>query len=152
MIDFWIGRDFLCSMNAGIQMSLTAVPAGLTERDFEPVKDLIEEIRRREAGEGLAKAVVTWQNAFTIFKKLEKRLGLPESERDLVVYQAIVTELRSVGYWLTDCIADTPVDLAGFGLSAASLKACLTELEIDDEVGTLRENAPVMAKLETHFS
>jgi hypothetical protein len=138
-------------MDAGLQMSLTPISAGLTERDFEPVKDLIEEVRRREQSEGLAKAVVTWQNAFTIFKKLERRLGLPKSQRELVVYQAIVSDLRSVGYWLLDCTYDTPVDLASFGVGVASLKACLLELEIDDEIGSLAENAPVLAKLEQYF-
>lgn len=138
-------------MSAGTQLQPGTGPGGLTERDFRPVKDLVAEVRQRETREGLVQAVVTWQNAFTVFKKLETRLGLPKSERDLVVYQAIVSELRSVGYWLVDCIHDTSANLSTLGLSFPALKACLAELEIDDEVGALGDNAPVLSKLEKHF-
>lgn len=139
-------------MDAGTQMNFPPIPAGLTERDFVPVKDLIEEVRNRERGESFAKAVITWQNAFTVLKKLEKRLGLPQSEREMVVYKAIVSELRSAGYWLIDGIHETSVDLVGFGVSFASLKACLAELEIDDGLDALNENSQVLARLEKHFA
>lgn len=138
-------------MSAGTQMTLVPISAGLTERDLATVKDLLEEVRRRERDENVAKAVVTWQNAFTGFKKLEKRFGLPKSAREMTVYQAIVSELRSAGYWLLDCIQETSTDLKPFGLSFPALKACLAELEIDDEIGALGENAPALSKLEKHF-
>lgn len=139
-------------MSTGTQLNLEPIPGGLTERDFVPVKDLIEEVRRRERDEDLAKAVVTWQNAFTVFKKLEKRLGLPQSERDLVVYHAIVSDLRSVGYWLVDCIHEASPDLQSFGISFSALKACLVELEIDDEIGAFSEDTQSLKALEKHFA
>ncbi|MDP3069763.1 MAG: hypothetical protein Q8N18_05710 [Opitutaceae bacterium] len=124
---------------------------GLTERDFGPVKDLIDEVRRRES---VVNAVVTWQNAFTIFRRLEQRLGLPESSREQTVYLAIVSDLRCAGYWLLEFLAtqSTPFNSTEAGISLAALRACLTQLEVDDRAVFLPEDQGAMDRLKAHFA
>jgi hypothetical protein len=124
---------------------------GLMEEDFEPVKDLIAEVRIRE---NLVKAIFTWQNAFTIFRKLEKRLGLPQSKRDATVYLAIVSELRSSGYWLLECISrqHDGFNLRELGISVGALTACIQELEVADCAVFLSEDTETMERLERAFA
>ncbi|MBI4625394.1 MAG: hypothetical protein HY736_19515 [Verrucomicrobia bacterium] len=137
-------------MNTQLSFEQINVP-GLSERDFGPVKDLIEEVRRRES---LLNAVVTWQNAYTIFRRLEQRLGLPESSREQTVYLAIVSDLRCAGYWLLDCLANqaTRFNAADAGISIAALRACLTQLEVDDRAVFLPEDSETAARLAGHFA
>jgi len=123
----------------------------LTEADYEPVKDLIAEVRIRE---NLVKAIFTWQNAFTIFRKLEKRLGLPKSKRDATVYLAIVSELRSTGYWLLECISAHSEDFkfSDLGISVRALTACIQELEVADRAVFLDEDTETLNRLERAFA
>ncbi len=137
-------------MNTQLSLEQINLP-GLSERDFDPVKDLIEEVRRRES---VLNAVVTWQNAYTIFRRLEKRLGLPESERERTVYLAIVSDLRCAGYWLLEALAAQPQlhNLAAVGMSLPALRACLTQLEVDERAVFLPEDTATEAKLVAHFA
>lgn len=137
-------------MSTQLSLEQIHVP-GLSERDFDPVKDLIEEVRRRES---VLNAVVTWQNAYTIFRRLEKRLGLPDSERERTVYLAIVSDLRCAGYWLLECLSASSVAYNAIeaGMSISALRACLTQLEIDERAVFLPEDTATQAKLAAHFA
>ena len=137
-------------MNTQLSLEPIHVP-GLSERDFDPVKDLIEEVRRRES---VLNAAVTWQNAYLIFRRLEKRLGLPESERERTVYLATLSDLRGAGSWLLECLTgrSAAFNVADVGLSVPALRACLTQLEVDERAVFLAEDTATQAKLAAHFA
>lgn len=120
--------------------------SALEEKDFIPVYDLLAELKRRD---GIAKALFTWLNAFTVFKNLEKRLGLPRTPSDKVVYLAIVTELRSAGYLVLQFVEShgAPGWLESEGISLEAFQACIEELRLDDHTQHLEENPDIVAKL-----
>jgi hypothetical protein len=124
---------------------------GLSEADFEPVRELISEVRLRES---LIKASITWQNAFKIFRGLQKRLGLPRTEREKIVYLAIVSDLRSCGYWLLEAISahGEPANLSEAGIPASAIKAGLTALETSDKAQFLDDEKSLLQALESHFA
>jgi hypothetical protein len=122
---------------------------GLTERDLAPVRSLIEEVRNRQ---NLINAVVTWQNAFTLLKKLERRIGLPE-DADRNSYLSLVCELRALGYFLLHQIPGKFEDLEKeTGMPFESLRACVAELEIDDQAEFLAKDTETTNRLEKYFS
>ena len=137
-------------MNTQLSLEQISVP-GLSERDFDPVKDLIEEVRRRDS---ILNAVVTWQNAYTIFRRLERRLGLPETSREQIVYLAIVSDLRCAGYWLLECLAhqSAAYNATEVGMSLSALRACLGQLEVDERAVFLTEDTAAQARLAAHFA
>ena len=124
-------------------------PLGLTERDYEPVRSLIEEVRKRQ---NLINAVVTWQNAFTLLKNLERRIGLP-NDNDRDGYLSLVCELRAAGYRLLNQVTNQSGDLEKeTGMPLEALKACVAELEIDDHAEFLAKDAENTKHLEKYFS
>jgi hypothetical protein len=120
----------------------------LSELDYEAVRSLIEEARRRR---NTVNAVTIWLNAFSLFKKIEKRIGLPDdSDRD--GYLAIVCDLRAAGYGLSVAVKTQEIDLEKEAeIRPAAFRACLEELEFDDRAELLGQDAAAMKKIELYF-
>jgi hypothetical protein len=101
----------------------------LTERDYEPVRSLIEEARRRR---NTVNALTTWLNAFTLFKQIERRIGLPGGD-DRDSYLAIVCDLRASGYRLATDVKSQGIDLEKEAeIRPSAFRACLEMLELGD--------------------
>ena len=130
-------------MNAATQQ-----PHALAECDYEPVRSLIEEARRRR---NIANAIVTWQNAFMLFNQTEKRIGLPGDE-DRDSYLAIVSDLRAAGYNLL-CLADAnDINLEKEAdISRDAMRSCIAELEFNDRAEFLAKDTAAMAAMARFF-
>jgi hypothetical protein len=116
----------------------------LTERDMEPVKDLLDEVRRHELERKLIAATVTWLNAFTQFKRMRNRHGLPTGESATHFYGMLLADLKATGKLLLCCQAERMFDLQEAAVTEANFKACVRELECDDVIlgmGLLAEGA-----------
>jgi hypothetical protein len=119
---------------------------GLSEGDYEPVRSLIEEARRRR---NTVNALTTWLNAFTLFKQIERRIGLPgDDDRDS--YLAIVCELRAAGYRLATEVKAQGIDLEKEAeIRPSAFRACLEMLELDDSTEFL--DAASIERFERYF-
>ena len=130
-------------MNAATQSRV------LVECDYEPVRSLIEEARRRR---NIANAIVTWQNAFTVFKQIEKRIGLPgDDDRDS--YLAIVSDLRAAGCNLLRLADANDINLEKEAdISRDAMRSCIAELEFDDRAEFLARDSAAMAGMARFFA
>jgi hypothetical protein len=133
---------------SGAEM-LSAGTQRLTERDYEPVRTLIDEVRRRQ---NTANAVTTWLNAFTIFKQLEKRVGMPgASDRDY--YLDIVLELRAMGHRIAHVVNAAGIDLEKEAeIRPSAFRACLKELELDAGAVDFAADPEAVARFERYFA
>jgi hypothetical protein len=124
-------------------------PPALTDRDYEPVRSLIAEARQRRH---IATAIVTWQNAFTLFRQIERRIGLPgESDRD--AYLAIVHDLQASGHHLLHLAAQGGIDTEREAdIRPEDFRACLEMLEIDAGAEALAKDAPALGRFEDYFA
>lgn len=121
----------------------------LSEGDYEPVRSLIEEARRRR---NIAVAIVTWQNALTLFHQIERRIGLPgESDRD--AYLAIVHDLMASGHYLLNLAAQAGIDTESEAdIRPADFRACLEMLKIDAGAEALSRDPVAMKRFEDYFA
>jgi hypothetical protein len=120
------------------------------ERDYEPVRSLIAEACRNQ---NLINEVVTWKNAFVLFKQCERRLGLPENDPERKAYLAIVRDLRAAGNRLVGDVEKNDVDIeAIIGMRLSALRACVEELEIDEEGVEFARNPEAVARFERYFA
>jgi hypothetical protein len=121
----------------------------LTEQDYEPVRILIAEARRRRS---IAKAVGFWLEAFVLFEKTEDRIGLPgEADRD--AYLAIVYDLRASGNTLLDLAVRGEIDIEKeAGISIANFQVCLKMLKIDIGAEALSRDPVAMKRFEDCFA
>jgi hypothetical protein len=120
----------------------------LSEQDYEPVRSLIEEARRRR---NTVNALTIWLNAFTLFKQIERRIGLPgDDDRDS--YLAIVCDLRASGHRLSVAVNAQGIDLEKeVEIRPAAFRACLDELAFDDRAEFFGQDAAMMKKIELSF-
>lgn len=105
----------------------------MTSRDFEAVQALLDEVREDERLLHLAKAIVAWLTAFKVFKRLERRIGLPTAEEGRLVYGGIVGQLKGVGKWLLATVGRKPETLELLELKYEDLAARVRELSWDDD-------------------
>jgi hypothetical protein len=122
----------------------------LDERDYALVRSLIEEVRRRQ---NIANAVVTWHNAFMLFRKMERRIGLPEDAVNRDAYLAVVCELRASGYRLLRAVETGGIDTEKeIGIRVEAVRGCLEELAFDDRAEFLVQDAGLMEEIGRHFA
>ncbi|MDR2676064.1 MAG: hypothetical protein LBC18_14660 [Opitutaceae bacterium] len=127
----------------------TQNPHGLAAGDYEPVRCLIEEARRRRK---TVNAVTIWLNAFTLFKKIEQRIGLPD-ENDRDSYLAIVCDLRAAGHGLAAAVKAQGIDLEKEAeIPPSAFRSCLGELEFADRAEFLGQDTEAMQKIERYFA
>lgn len=121
----------------------------LTERDLEPVRDLIlglvEDANRRARDKQLAQATVTWTNAFISFKRLRNKIGLPVGQAHKLYYGAILAALKASGKLLLAHMLKSNFDLeSAVDITVENFQACVEELSDDDrllESGLLDDGA-----------
>lgn len=115
-----------------------AIPPELTEQDLAAVREmlqgLLDDVRRREMERQIFAAVTTWMNAFSSFKRLRNRIGLPRAEAHKLYYGAILGGLKSSGKMLLVWLEKEQCDPAQAGISLLNLKACVHELIEDDSM------------------
>ena len=116
---------------------------------YEPVNTLLAEVRERRK---IANAVVTWMNSYKLFRKIEKRIGLPSmddtDQRD--AYLAIVRNLRASGEKLLHLAKTSGIDMKSDAeISEGNFGACLEMLDMDEGAVLLTKDD--IASMERHF-
>ena len=106
----------------------------LNERDLIPVRDLIDEVRVQERATKLLAATVTWLAAFSAFKKLRLRHGLPTSPGAFHFYGAVLGELKTTGKALLGFLELNQFTLDEAPITKENLEACVRELCCDDVI------------------
>ena len=104
-----------------------------TQQDYEAVQALLREIREDESTLALSKAVVAWLTAFDVFRKLERRFGLPATSEGRLVYGGVVGQLKGAGKWLLVATGQNPKILSNLELTYDDLNARIQQLTWDDE-------------------
>jgi hypothetical protein len=123
----------------------------ITDEDVRPIRSVLEHIKEDGPIASLAKNVVWWMAAFDMFKKMERRSGLPTSTESRILYGAIVAALKSSGK-LSILIADkNPQVLQLLELSKADIESRVKELCWDDDWVENPINAEDKKKLELAF-
>ncbi|MDR1009881.1 MAG: hypothetical protein LBM04_01905 [Opitutaceae bacterium] len=124
---------------------------GLTEADYQPVATLVNELRRQQS---LGSNVVTWMNAFTVFKMIERRAELPPaSEYERYAYLAIISELKAAGYRLLVQMGEQAGEICGHAdTSVEAFKACVYYLELADRMVALDNDPETIGKLDALFA
>lgn len=128
-------------------MAVSSIPVAeqLTERDLQPVKILIDEVRRRqELSEQLSFATMTWINAFIAFKNARNLYGLPSNPSSKIFYGVVLADLKATGKALLFCLERKMFDFERSPISQDNFQACVRELECDDailEMGLLDPDA-----------
>jgi len=124
-------------------------PACLTPFDYAPVMRLIEETRRRR---DIAQAIVTWQNAVTVFKQTELDIGLPNDD-DRDGYLAIVCDLRASGYHLLRLAAAHDIDLEKeSGITRQAMRSIIAELELNERCELMPDDPDATRKIAAYFA
>lgn len=122
-------------------MAPETIHPSLTERDLIPVRELIEDVRTQERAAQLLSATITWLNAFTSFKRVRRRYGLPQGEGATHCYGAVVGDLKTTGKALLACLSQGMFTLDQAPIDQKNLEACVRELCCDDvilDMGLLR--------------
>jgi hypothetical protein len=124
-------------------MPSETIHPSLSERDLIPVRELIEDVRTQERAEQLLSATITWLNAFTSFKRVRRRYGLPQGPGATHCYGAVIGELKTTGKALLACLEQGLFSLDQAPVDKANLEACVRELSCDDvilDMGLLAED------------
>lgn len=124
-------------------MATEILHPSLTERDLEPVRDLIEDVRTQERAAQLLSATITWLNAFTSFKRVRRRYGLPRGDSATNCYGAVLGDLKTTGKALLACLDQGLFSLDQAPIDRRNLDACVRELCCDDvilDMGLLQED------------
>jgi hypothetical protein len=117
--------------------------ASLTERDLIPVRELIEDVRVQERATHLLSATITWLNAFTSFKRVRRRYGLPRGPSATHCYGAVIGDLKTTGKMLLAFLEQGTFSLDQAPIDKKNLEACVRELSCDDvilDMGLLDED------------
>jgi hypothetical protein len=122
------------SANLAGPMSTETLHPDLTERDLLPVKELIEDVRAKERDEHLVSAAVTWLNAFSQFKRLRRRYGLPSSKAAVHAYAAVVGDLKSSGRMILCFMEREGFPIEQAAIDKRNFEACVRELQCDDVI------------------
>lgn len=115
----------------------------LTERDLQQVRDLIDDVRKQERAAQLLFAAGTWLNAFTSFKRVRRRYGLPRGKGPMFAYGAVLGDLKTTGKALVALHESGSFDLSQFAISREDFEACVRELCCDDvllDTGLLQDD------------
>jgi hypothetical protein len=120
-------------MNADTRMLPGLEDRPLTAQDFEAVQALLREVSEDERTLALSKAVVAWLTALDIFRKLERRIGLPATAESRLIYGGIVGQLKGTGKWLLVATGQNPRLLENLSLTHDDLNARVRQLTWDDE-------------------
>lgn len=115
-------------------MTPDALHPALTERDLIPVRELIEDVRTQERAAQLLSATITWLNAFTSFKRVRRRYGLPQGAADSYAYGAVIGDLKTTGKALLACLEQGAYSLAQAPIDQENFAACVRELSCDDVI------------------
>lgn len=121
-------------------MSLSSFHPDISEEDLKEARamleGLIDEVRRQERQNELIAAVVTWMNAFSSFKQLRNRIGLPSpnDKHNQLRYGAILGSIKSAGKMLLVWVETEGCDLKPAATNLATLQACVQELVDDDRI------------------
>ncbi len=116
---------------------------GLTERDLEPVQFLVENAQEQAKTNVQAQvlfACYTWINAFTQFKHLRRKQGLPTGKAATLMYGAMLGQLKMVGKVLAVMLEKGEINPSLIPISVRNFEACVRELQCDDallEMGLL---------------
>lgn len=124
-------------------MNAESLHESLTERDLIPVRELIEDVRTQERATQLLSATITWLNAFTSFKRVRRRYGLPQGDGPTHCYGAVISDLKTTGKALLACLNQGMFSLDQAPIDKTNLEACVRELCCDDvilDMGLLKEN------------
>jgi hypothetical protein len=115
----------------------------LTERDLIPVRELIEDVRTQERAAQLLSATITWLNAFSSFKRVRRRYGLPQGAGPTHCYGSVISDLKTTGKALLACLEQGMFSLDQAPIDKENLEACVRELCCDDvilDMGLLKED------------
>jgi hypothetical protein len=119
-------------------MSGTLIHPEVTDGDMLAVRELLEglleDFRRQEREKHVLAAIVTWVNAFSSFKRLRNRIGLPIGSQQALYYGAFTGSLKATGKLLEAWLQTDGFDPCGAGIKMADLHACVQELIEDDRV------------------
>jgi hypothetical protein len=124
-------------------MAPETIHPSLTQRDLIPVRELIEDVRTQERAAQLLSATITWLNAFTSFKRVRRRYGLPQGEGDTHCYGAVIGDLKTTGKALLACLNQGLFTLEQAPIDKRNFEACVRELCCDDvilDMGLLKED------------
>lgn len=115
-----------------------AVHSDLTETDMENTRavlqSLLDDVRRQELERQLLAAAVTWVSAFSAFKRLRNKIGLPVNPHQKLYYGALLGSLKAAGKMLLAWEEKEKPNLAIVGLRTEDLEACVAELIDDDRM------------------
>jgi len=115
----------------------------LTERDLIPVRELIEDVRTQEREAHLLSATITWLNAFSSFKRVRRRYGLPQGDGATHCYGAVIGDLKTTGKALLAFLNQKMFSLDEAPIDQKNFEACVRELCCDDvilDMGLLKED------------
>jgi len=99
---------------------------------YKAVQELLEEVQPNSQMLKLSKALVSWLAAFSLFKKLERKIGLPISAESKLGYGSIVDQLKASGKWLLLCVGNHPAVLEMLELSYEDVASRVKELSWDN--------------------
>lgn len=106
----------------------------ITNEDFRAVQALINEVvQEDERTLQMAKSVVAWLTAFNMFKKLERKIGLPISADSKLAYGGMVAQLKGSGKLTLLMAAKNPSVLEYLGVTYDDFAARVKELSWDDD-------------------
>lgn len=107
--------------------------AHFADRDFESVRELIEESSRlyKEMADCQTAASV-WLTALRLFRQKEIRLGLPVVDQDRLVYGMMVTALRSSGKAILIKANELGDQALPYGMKWRDFEAYVDQLLCDD--------------------
>jgi hypothetical protein len=121
----------------------------LTNQDcLELVQCLIKETRRKKR---TVNALTCWLCAFTIFKQMRNRFGLPEvSDRKRQL--ALILNLRTLGHRIAQDAANNDIDLEKEAETRPSaFQACLEILKLETGIIELEKKPEIIAMLDRKF-
>lgn len=117
--------------------------AHLADRDFESVRELIDESSNlyNQMSDCQAAALV-WLSALRLFRKKEIRLGLPEVESDRLVYGMMIAALRSTGKAILINANKLGDQALPYSMTWRDFEAYVDQLYVDDAMN----ETPLTAK------
>jgi len=147
----------MCGTDAGagakIERQMEFPAQVYRDSDFEAVDDLIEECKEQlQEMEDLRVLTSLWLTAFKVFRKKERLIGLPESDRDRRFYSAALNGLRSFGK-LLECKIDghDPEDVLPKSVSLQDFQSMLHGLYLSDKSNEEPLTSSAVSDLEQLF-
>ena len=103
-----------------------------SQSDYQSVEELIEEAQVLYDRHQCQDAALFWMSAYRIFRKRERKAGLPQTEFDKLAYGAIVASLKASGKLILLWAEKKSVNFTDKGFTCSDLRASLEALALDE--------------------